>query len=81
LLFRAFANIASSRNFMASLQEEILTENIPTDDLILFGEADELTRVDRAVMKQFKDDQTATKDVIAAAVDKVCIFILFWQPY
>lgn len=47
-----------------------MTENIPTDDLILFGDPSEQTRLDKVVMKQHKDDQTATKDVLAAAVDK-----------
>jgi ankyrin repeat protein len=56
-----------SRNIM---REEILTENIPTDDLILFGEASDQTHVDKMVMKQYKEDQTATKDMVAAAIDK-----------
>lgn len=51
-------------------KESMLTENIPTDDLLLFGQPSETTKADAVIMKQFKEDQSATKDVVAAAIDK-----------
>lgn len=54
-------------------REEELARNLPTDDLLLFGEATEMTSVDAYVAKQYKDDQNAVIDPQEAAVQKAIL--------
>ena len=51
-------------------REEELARNIPTDDLILFGQAKENTSQDMLIAKQYKQDQDAFKDPTEAAIEK-----------
>ena len=51
-------------------REEELARNIPTDDLILFGQAKENTSQDMVIAKQYKQDQEAFKDPTDAAIDR-----------
>jgi hypothetical protein len=65
---RAIATVA--RNIR---REEELARNIPTDDLLLFGEAKELTNVDSFLTSQYKEDQDAFVDPREAAIDKAIL--------
>lgn len=51
-------------------REEELAQNIPTDDLLLFGEAKEMTSVDVFIARQLRKDKNETADPREAAVDK-----------
>lgn len=51
-------------------REEELAKNIPTDDLILFGQAKESTSQDMLIAQQYKQDQDAFKDPTEAAIEK-----------
>ena len=62
---RAIATLA--RNIK---REEELARNIPTDDLILFGQASENTTSDVAIANQYKQDKEAFKDPRDAAIEK-----------
>jgi len=43
-------------------REEDLSKNMPTDDILLFGAANEMTAADQYIARQFKDDQQAFVD-------------------
>ena len=62
---RAIATLA--RNIK---REEELSKNVPTDDLILFGQASEKTSADVFLANQYKQDQDAFVDPREAAIDK-----------
>lgn len=50
-------------------REELLSKNLLTDDLLLFGEANEMTGADLFVAKQYKDDQQEQRDPREVAID------------
>jgi len=50
-------------------REEELSRNLPTDDLLLFGEAKEFTSTDLAIQKQYQKDKAAITDPKEAAKD------------
>lgn len=54
-------------------KEEQLAVDLPTDDLLLFGEAKDMTTVDTFVANQYKQDRGATKDAKQAAIDKAIL--------
>jgi hypothetical protein len=54
-------------------REEELSRNLPTDDLLLFGEASEQTHVDIFLAKQYDEDQNAFVDPKEAAVEKAIL--------
>jgi hypothetical protein len=54
-------------------REEELSRNLPTDDLLLFGEAKENTHVDMFLAKQYEEDQDAFVDPREAAMDKALL--------
>lgn len=54
-------------------REEELARNLPTDDLLLFGEAKEFTSVDAYLQRQLQEDQEAIVDPKEAAIDKAIL--------
>jgi hypothetical protein len=55
-------------------KEETLAADLPTNDLLLFGEAKELTTVDTMVHDQYKQDKgAASKDAKQVAIDKAIL--------
>ena len=53
--------------------EAELSKNVPTDDLLLFGEATGMTRNDNLIAQQFKQDVSEYVSPIEAAVAQVNI--------
>jgi len=53
--------------------EEELARNVPTDELLLFGEAKQMTTVDAFLARQHKEDQSAVADVIEIATAKALL--------
>lgn len=54
-------------------REEELSRNIPTDDLLLFGEATEFTSADAFLAKQLKEDQQQVRDPKEEAMEKAIL--------
>ena len=54
-------------------REEELARNLPTDDLLLFGEAKEFTSADAFLARQLKEDQAVVEDPREAAVTKAVL--------
>lgn len=54
-------------------REEDLANNVATDDLLLFGQADETTAADKYVAKQYKEDQNAFVDPKEGAMKKAIL--------
>jgi hypothetical protein len=54
-------------------REEELARNIPTEDLLLFGEAKEFTSVEMFLAKQYKADQAAVSDPQDAAKERAIL--------
>ncbi len=54
-------------------REEELSRNLPTDDLLLFGEAKEFTSVDAYLARQLKEDQAAVADPKEEAREKAIL--------
>lgn len=54
-------------------REEELSRNIPTDELLLFGEPSEQTQVDHFLAKQYEEDQNAFVDPKEAAMEQAIL--------
>jgi hypothetical protein len=54
-------------------REEDLANNVATDDLLLFGHAEETTAADKYVAKQYKEDQNAFVDPKEGAMKKAIL--------
>jgi hypothetical protein len=54
-------------------REEELSRNLPTDDLLLFGEAKEFTSVDAFMARQNQLDRNAVEDPIEEAKDRAVL--------
>lgn len=54
-------------------REEELSRNVPTDDLLLFGEAKEFTSVEMFLAKQYKADQAQVSDPMEAAQERAIL--------
>jgi hypothetical protein len=54
-------------------REEELSRNLPTDDLLLFGEAKEFTSVDAYLARQQREDQAAVADPKEEAREKAIL--------
>eukprot|EP01038_Epipyxis_sp_PR26KG_P007229 gene7229-9860_t len=54
-------------------REEELSRNLPTDDLLLFGEAKEFTSADAFMARQLKEDQEAVADPKELAMEKAVL--------
>jgi len=54
-------------------REEDLAKNVPTDDLLLFGNATATTKTDQYVTKQYKEDQNAFVDPKEGAMRKAIL--------
>lgn len=54
-------------------REEELSRNLPTDDLLLFGEAAEMTNVDAYLARQAKADMEQVADPTEAAITKAIL--------
>lgn len=54
-------------------REDELSRNLPTDDLLLFGEAKEVTVADTFLARQHKQDQDLYKDPREAAIDSAIV--------
>jgi hypothetical protein len=54
-------------------REEELSRNLPTDDLLLFGEAKEFTSADQLIAKQYNQDKAAITDPKEMAKDQAVL--------
>eukprot|EP00605_Chrysophyceae_sp_TOSAG23-4_P002432 GSChrysophyteH1.ASY1.ANO1.2691.1 assembled CDS len=54
-------------------REEDLAKNVPTDDLLLFGSAEETTKADQYIAKQYKEDKNAFVDPKEGAIRKALL--------
>jgi hypothetical protein len=54
-------------------REEELSRNLPTDDLLLFGEAKEFTSADQLIAKQYNQDKAAITDPKEMAKDQAIL--------
>lgn len=54
-------------------REEELSRQLPTDDLLLFGQAKEMTSVDNFVAKQYKQDKDIYVDATQEAIEKAVL--------
>jgi hypothetical protein len=54
-------------------REEELSRNIPTEDLLLFGEAKEFTSADAFIAKQYNNDKAAVSDPKEMAKEKALL--------
>lgn len=54
-------------------REEELSRNMPTDDLLLFGQATEMTSVDAFLSRQLKEDQNQVRDPREVAMEKAIL--------
>jgi hypothetical protein len=65
---RVLANI--ERNIE---REEILSKNIPTNELLLFGKVDAMTSVDNFVANQYRQDKELNMDPVQEAIEKAIL--------
>jgi hypothetical protein len=65
---RVLTNIERNIN-----REEILSKNIPTNELLLFGQVGEMTSVDQFVTNQYKLDKELNMDPVQEAIEKAIL--------